>query len=90
MSERIREHQDPYRPSVYRIRIQGHLGQKWTDWFDGLSITVLEGDTLLTGPLDDQAALHGLMKKIRDLGMTLVSINRIEMPGEEASHSQPE
>ena len=64
---------------VYQIRIKGHLGQQWTDWFDGLTITLTEdGDTLLTGPLVDQAALHGLLKKVRDLGMPLISV----CPGE--------
>ena len=64
---------------VYQIRIEGHLGQQWIDWFDGLSITLEEdGDTLLTGPVTDQAALHGLLKKVRDLGMALVSISRVQ------------
>ena len=60
----------------YQIRIKGHLGPQWTDWFGGLNITLEEsGDTLLTGPLD-QAALHGLLKKVRDLGMPLISAVR--------------
>jgi hypothetical protein len=63
----------------YEIRIQGHLDSRWVDWFDGLTITLEEdGDTLLTGPLVDQAALHGLLKKIRDLGMVLVSVNPVQ------------
>ena len=67
--------------TVYQIRIKGHLSQSWIDWFDGLSITLEEdGDTLLTGPVIDQAALHGLLKKVRDLGLPLVSINPLE-PG---------
>ena len=66
---------------VYQIRIKGHLGPQWTDWFGGLTIAVEEdGDTLLTGPVVDQAALYGLLKKVRDLGMPLVSVNCIE-PG---------
>ena len=70
---------------IYQIRIKGHLGQQWTDWFEGLTITLQEnGDTLLTGPVADQAALHGLLKKVRDLGMPLLSVNRIE-PGQEDS-----
>ena len=64
---------------VYQIRIKGHLGQQWIDWFDGLSITLEEdGDTLLTGPVTDQAALYGLLKKVRDLGMPLVSISQVQ------------
>ena len=65
---------------IYQIRIKGHLvGQQWTDWFEELTITLEEnGDTLLTGPVVDQAALHGLLKKVRDLGMPLLSVNRIE------------
>jgi len=65
----------------YAIRIKGQLDDKWADWFEGLTITLEEdGDTLLTGPVVDQAKLHGLLKKVRDLGMTLVSVNRVE-PG---------
>jgi hypothetical protein len=63
---------------VYQIRIEGHLGHQWTDWFGGLSITQEDnGDTVLTGPVVDQAALHGLLKKVRDLGMPLLSVNPI-------------
>ena len=66
---------------VYQIRIKGHLGPQWTDWFGGLTVAVEEGgDTLLTGPIVDQAALYGLLKKVRDLGMPLVSVNCIQ-PG---------
>jgi hypothetical protein len=64
---------------IYQIRIKGHLGQQWTDWFEGLTITLEEnGDTLLTGPVVDDPALHGLLKKVRDLGMPLLSVNRIQ------------
>jgi len=67
---------------IYQIRIKGHLGPQWTDWFEGLTITLEDnGDTLLTGSVIDQAALHGLLKKVRDLGMPLLSVNRIE-PGQ--------
>jgi hypothetical protein len=65
---------------VYQIRIKGHLDSQWTDWFEGLTITLEEdGDTLLTGPVADQAALHGLLRKVRDLGMPLVSVNRVRI-----------
>ncbi len=71
----------PSQPQVYQIRIEGHLGQPWMDWFEGLTITLEEGgDTLLTGLVVDQAALHGLIKKVRDLGLPLVSVNPVE-PG---------
>ncbi len=67
-------------PMIYRIRIKGHLESQWTDWFDGLTITLEEdGDTLLVGPVIDQAALHGLLKKVRDLGMPLVSVVQIQV-----------
>ena len=70
---------------IYQIRIKGHLGHQWTDWFEGLTITLEEdGDTLLTGPVVDQAALHGLLKKVRDLGMPLVSVSPVETSGSEA------
>ena len=72
---------DSSQSMVYKIRIEGHLGNHWTDQFGGLTITREEnGDTLLTGPVVDQAALFGLLKKIRDLGVPLVSVNRIK-PG---------
>ena len=62
-------------PLIYQIRIRGHLGNPWTDWFDGMTIALEDnGDTLLTGPVVDQAALYGLLKKVRDLGMPLVSV----------------
>jgi len=66
----------PDQPSVFQIRIKGHLGHQWTDWFDGMAITLEDdGNTLLTGPVADQSTLHGLIKKVRDLGMPLVSID---------------
>lgn len=70
---------DPRQPIVYQIRVQGHLGSEWTDWFGGLSITLEDnGETLLRGPVVDQAALHGLLRKVRDLGMLLLSVNRLQ------------
>lgn len=67
---------------IYQIRLQGHLDQKWLAWFDGLTITLEDnGDMCLTGAVIDQSALHGLLKKIRDLGLPILSINRIESDG---------
>ena len=64
---------------IFQIRIKGHLSRAWTDWFEGLTITLEEnGDTLLTGPVVDQASLHGLLKKVRDLGMPLVSVSQVQ------------
>ena len=63
----------------YEIRLKGHLNNRWADWFEGLTITLEEnGSTLLSGPLADQAALHGILKKVRDLGLTLLSVNSVE------------
>jgi hypothetical protein len=64
---------------VYQIRIEGHLGPEWARWFEGMRVTPQEnGDTLVTGPVVDQAALHGLLKKVRDLGLPLLSVARVE------------
>jgi hypothetical protein len=69
---------DPGQSTVYQIRIKGHLGRQRADWFVGLTITLEEdGNTLLTGTMVDQAALHGLLKKIRDLGMPLLSVSSV-------------
>lgn len=66
-------------PPLYEIRIAGHLSTQWMDWFEGLTITLEEnGNTLLSGPVADQAALHGLLKKVRDLGMPLVSVVQVQ------------
>jgi hypothetical protein len=78
MANEIDSQIDPGQAVAYQIRIMGHLGRDWTDWFDGLAITLEDnGDTLLTGSVPDQAALHGLLRKVRDLGMPLVSVTPI-------------
>ena len=64
---------------IYQIRIKGLLDRQWTDWFGGMNVAPTDnGDTLLTGPVEDQAALHGLLKKVRDLGMPLISVSPVE------------
>lgn len=75
-------------PAVYQIRLKGHLGPHWIDRFEGLTLTLEDnGETVLTGIVVDQAALHGLLKKFRDFGMPLTSVNRIESGPQDPSHS---
>ncbi len=73
----------PYSPQHYWITIKDHLDKKWSDWFEGLTIAYEGDNSILSGPVSDQAALHGLLIKIRDLNMTLLSVERIESAGEE-------
>jgi len=81
MSSNRKPKSDPNEPLVYQIRIEGHLSGQWTDWFEGLTITLTDnGETLLTGPVVDQAALYGLLRKIRDLGLPLRSVTHLD-PG---------
>jgi len=81
MSETHASTEDQYEPGLYEIRIKGHLDARWASWFEGLTITLEEdGVTLLTGPVVDQAALHSLLRKVRDLSVPLLSVNRVE-PG---------
>ena len=66
---------------IYRIKVKGHLDRRWTEWFGGLTITLEDnGETLLTGQVADQAALHGLLRKVRDLGMPLISAIHVKPP----------
>ena len=90
MSNEINSESDPGQPLVYQIRIKGHLGREWTNWFGGLIITALDnGDMLLTGPVVDQAALHGVLKKVRDVGMPLLSVIRVTPGQADASDVKP-
>jgi hypothetical protein len=78
------------KPGVYQIRIKGTLDKRWSNWFDGFTIVPqAENETLLTGSVTDQISLHGLLSKIRDLGLPLLSVVRIEAapPAEQQSHN---
>jgi hypothetical protein len=74
------------KPAIYRIRVEGQLGPQWADWFEGMTITLEAGDTLLCGIMSDQARLHGVLKKVRDLALPLVSVMRV--PSSETQHTQ--
>ena len=78
MPDELNSENDPGQPTVYQIRIKGHLEHQWADSFGGLTLTLEDnGETLLTGAVVDQAALYGLLKKVRDLGMPLISVIRV-------------
>jgi hypothetical protein len=90
MSNELEPRPASSQPVIYQIRIKGHLGCEWNDWFDGLTIKLEDnGDTLLTGPVVDQAALHGFLRKVRDLGMPLVSVIPVEPGSSPALGSGP-
>ena len=78
MPNELQSTPDLSEPLIYQIRLKGQLGSEWAEWFGGLTITLADnGETLLTGPVIDQAALYGVLKRIRDLGLPLISVNRI-------------
>jgi len=82
---------DLERSNIYQIRVKGHLDQEWADWFDGMTIALDEdGTTLITGPVIDDAALHGLLKRVRDSGLRLLSVNNIQdvQTGDAGRHNQ--
>ncbi len=90
MSETRAATEDDDEPGLTEIRIKGHLDKRWADWFDGLTIILADnGDTLLTGPVVDQAALHGLLKKVRDLGLPLVSVMPVAPKPSDGSAVKP-
>jgi hypothetical protein len=90
MSNKHSPGRDADQPGIYQIRIRGHLGPQWMAWFEGLTITLEEdGDTLLTGQVVDQAALHGLLKKVRDLGIPLLSVNSVDPSRPDISDGKP-
>ncbi len=75
---------DSYTPSGYKIRVKGHLHTSWSEWFAGMNMAQdSNGETILSGVLEDQAALHGVLMKIRDLGLVLVSVNQISGIGDQ-------
>jgi hypothetical protein len=65
-------------PATYQIRVKGELDERWTSWFEGLAVKTVDDETIMTGTLPDQAALHGLLVKVRDLGLPLLSVTRVE------------
>lgn len=90
MSNKSNSKRDSGQSMVYQIRIKGHLDHQWTDWFEGLTLTLEDnGDMLLTGLVVDQAALHGLLKKVRNLGMPLLSVMHVEPGQADASDGKP-
>ena len=69
----------PDEPGRYEIRLKGHLASRWATWFDGMTLTAgSDGTTVLEGPVVDQAALHGLLHKVRDIGLPLISVTRLD------------
>jgi hypothetical protein len=90
MSNDPKQKTDQSQPMIYQIRIKGHVDEQWTSWFGGLTITLEEsGDTLLIGPVPDQAALFGLLRRVRDVGMPLVSVNRVDTGNQDRSTGKP-
>jgi hypothetical protein len=75
-------------PEHYEIRVEGILGERWTAWFEGLQVSSEGTETLISGPLTDQAALHGVLVKIADLGMHLISVHRVD-PGDVRKEVRP-
>jgi hypothetical protein len=89
MSNEFGHKTDPDQPLIYQIRIEGYLEDQWADSFGGMSISLEEnGDTLLTGTVIDQAMLHGLLKKVRDLGLSLISVNRVGINQSDVAESE--
>ena len=89
MSNEFGHKTDPDQPLIYQIRIEGYLEDQWADSFSGMSISLEEnGDTLLTGTVIDQAMLHSLLKKVRDLGLSLISVNRVGINQSDVAESE--
>lgn len=89
MSIKLQSKTDSSQPAIYQITLQGHLGREWIDWFGHLTITLQEhGQTQLTGPVADQAALHSLLRKVRDLNMPLISVVRLDPDPSDAAETK--
>jgi hypothetical protein len=90
MSEATASTGDRHEPGRYEIRLKGHLDSRWAAWFDGLSLSnSSDGTTTICGPVVDQSALHGLLQKVRDLGLPLVSVTQVEPGQPDAPASEP-
>lgn len=90
MSKKLNPKTEPGQPTNYQIRLKGHLDGHWTGWFEGMTLTLEDnGDTLLTGLVADQAALYGLLRKVRDLGMPLISVNYVKLSPADVSDFKP-
>ena len=88
MSERYTSTDDPREPRRYEICVQGHLDARWAAWFDGLRLTHgSDGTTVLRGPVADQAALHGLLNRVRDLGLPLIAVTQVDPNSEKETHA---
>jgi hypothetical protein len=89
MSSKHSPDRDADQPMVYQIKLKGHLSRQRMDWFEGMIITLEKnGDTLMTGTMIDQAALHGILKKVRDLGMPLLSLNSVDPASQDTSGNE--
>jgi hypothetical protein len=82
----------PWEEAIYEIRVHGHLDGRWSEWFNGLALAYEpDGATVLTGPVADQAALYGLLERMRDLGLSLLAVNRVQAtePGDSLPAERP-
>ena len=79
---------DPRAPVRYEIRVKGHLDGRWAAWFDGLALSHgSDGTTVLRGPVADQAALHGLLSRVRDLGLPLIAVTQVDPNSEKETNA---
>jgi hypothetical protein len=89
MATQRKPHGEPTQAPIYEIRLQGHLGCEWQGWFDGMTVTRQEhGETWLVGPVADQAALHGVLRKVRDVGLPLLAVTCLAVPNSSSQGDQ--